>query len=107
MSHVNQQGPVHTQVPPALFARNVQKLTRYQTFLNPRDMNAGGEIPFASVELLNLLYILHENEVILARLALGVFYITHSFNVVGTHREHDARKFPRGFVLLVVLGVEL
>jgi hypothetical protein len=48
------------QGPLDLGIRNVQELTRDQTFLHPRDMNTGRAIPLSSgVELSDLLRVLH------------------------------------------------
>ena len=87
---------------------NIQKLTRYQTLLYPRDMDAGRPVPPPDgVELLDLLRILYQNVVVIGYLGGGVLHVAHCFSVISTHREDDAGKFARGFVLPVVLGVEL
>lgn len=93
---------------PHLDDRNVQKLACHQTLLYPRDMNTWGPIPLpGGLELLDLFHVLHQNIVILDRLAGGVFHVAYRFNMISTHREDDTGKFPRGFVLPVVLSVNL
>jgi len=71
-------------------------------------MNTGGPIPLpGGVELLNFLRVLHQNVVEFERLGGGVLHVIHRFNVIGTHCEDDTGEFARGFVLFIVLGVEL
>jgi len=93
--------------PSDLDVRNFQKLTRYQTLLDPRDMNAGRPAPLSGgVKPLYIIYVLHQDEVVLKQLVGSVLLVAHRFDVFGTHRNHNTGEFARGFVLLVVLGVE-
>jgi len=91
-----------------LDTRNIQKLARYQRLLHPRDVEARRPIPLpGGVELLDLLRVLHQNVVVLDRLEGGVFDVTHRFDVISPHSEDNTGKFARGFVLLVVIGIDL
>jgi hypothetical protein len=36
-----------------------------------------------------------------------VLHVKYRLNVISTHREDDTGKFARGFILSVVLGIEL